>query len=45
MMDIESRLMALRDEGYAAFTAKLIPNLPPDRIIGVRVPQIRLLAK
>ena len=45
MMDIESRLMALRDEGYAAFTAKLIPNLPPDRVIGVRAPHIRLLAK
>lgn len=44
-MTIQERLFALRDEKYAAFSAKLIPNLPPDRFIGVRSPQLRTLAK
>ena len=44
-MTIQERLFSLRDEKYAAFSAKLIPNLPPDRFIGVRSPQLRALAK
>lgn len=39
------RLLALRDEQYAAFNAKLIPNIDPTRIIGVRAPLIRRLAR
>lgn len=42
---ILSRLQALRDEPYAAFQAKIIPNIPADRFIGVRVPQLRKVAK
>lgn len=44
-MTIEERLFALHDEKYAAFTAKLIPNVNPDCIIGVRAPQMRQLAR
>ena len=44
-MNIREELFALRDEGYAAFQAKLIPGVPPARIIGVRVPERRKLAK
>ena len=44
-MKIQEELFALRDEGYAAFQAKLIPGVPTTRIIGVRVPELRKLAK
>lgn len=44
-MDIQEKLFSLRDENYAAFSAKLIPTVPADRFIGVRSPQLRALAK
>ena len=44
-MKIREELFALRDEGYAAFQQKLIPGIPPARVIGVRVPELRKLAK
>lgn len=44
-MTIQERLFALRDEKYATFTSKLIPNIDPDRIIGVRSPLIAQLAR
>lgn len=44
-MSIQERLFSLRDEKYAAFSAKLIPNVEPDSFIGVRSPQLRALAK
>lgn len=43
--EIRERLFALRDEKYAAFQAKLIPNIPAEKIIGVRVPEVRKLGK
>ena len=42
---IGERMLALRDEEYGAFQRRLIPTLDPARIIGVRVPQLRKLAK
>ncbi len=30
---------------YAQFTRKLIPNIPPDSVLGVRTPQLRAMAK
>ena len=33
---IRQRLLALRDEKNAAFVAKLISNIPPERILGAR---------
>lgn len=44
-MTIQEKLFSLRDEKYAAFSAKLIPNVEADRFIGVRSPQLRTLAK
>jgi len=44
-MNIREELFALRDEGYAAFQQKLIPGVPPACVIGVRVPELRKLAK
>ncbi len=38
-------LMQLRDSDYQAFQARLIPNIPAERIIGVRTPELRRLAK
>ena len=34
----------MRDEGYKAFHAKLVPTLDPERIIGVRTPKLRRYA-
>ena len=44
-MLLQEKLFSLRDEKYAAFSAKLIPTVAPDRFIGVRSPQLRALAK
>ena len=43
--EIRERLYAMRDESYRAFQAKLIPNLDPERMIGVRTPALRSFAK
>lgn len=42
---IRNRLFALQDLSYRDFSAKLIPNIYEDRIIGIRTPDIRKLAK
>lgn len=42
---IKQKLNSLKDEKYKTFTAKLIPNINSDLVIGVRIPQIRNLAK
>lgn len=42
--EIRARLFALQDTTYQAFNAKLLPTLPPESIIGVRVPLLRKLA-
>lgn len=34
-------IIAERDEEYADFTAKLIPNVPRESIIGVRTPHCK----
>lgn len=43
--DIQKRLFAFQDKEYRDFHAKLIPTINKDTIIGVRSPQIKLLAK
>ncbi len=45
MTGIEARLFALRDEGYRDFSAALIPTVDRARVIGVRTPALRALAK
>ena len=43
--DIHSRLLALRDEKYAQFSAKLIPGFSEEYFIGVRTPLLKSLAR
>lgn len=45
MKAITDSLMELKDEEYAGFHRKLIPNIPPEKVIGVRTPALRKLAK
>ena len=45
MQTILSRLYALADSEYREFQAGLIPNVPKERFVGVRTPQLRALAK
>ena len=40
-----ARLLALAEPGYRDFTAKLLPTLDPERILGVRTPALRALAR
>ncbi len=42
---IQSRLFQLQDLKYKDFHCRLMPNVDPDRVIGVRTPQLRHLAK
>lgn len=42
---IREKLFALQDKEYKAFHAKLMPNVDDDLIIGIRIPELRKLAK
>ena len=44
-MNIRAELEALCDEHYGVFQRRLLPNLRPETIIGVRTPSLRALAK
>ncbi len=44
-MTILDELFLLQDDTYADFHAKLIPTIPRELVIGVRVPTLRKLAK
>ena len=44
-MEIQKELFALQDKKYMKFLSKLTPNISEDTIIGVRIPEIRKLAK
>ena len=39
------RLFAMQDTDYQAFQAKLLPTVPPGKVIGVRLPDLRRCAK
>ena len=45
MKEIYEKLVSLSDEGYKKFHSVLIPDIPPERIIGVRTPLLRSVAK
>ena len=45
MTPIQERLFALQDLSYRAFQSKLMPTVDPSRVIGVRMPALRQLAK
>ena len=44
-MGVLARLMELRDEKHADFQRKLLPTVAKDRVIGVRTPALRALAR
>ncbi len=43
--EILARLTELGEEKYRALQIKLTPGVPPERVLGVRVPAVRALAK
>lgn len=43
--EILQRLFALQDNKYQAFQSKLIPSVATETVIGVRVPELRRLAR
>ena len=45
MTGLQQQLAALADEDYRLFHQKLVPNLDPETILGVRVPKLRQFAK
>lgn len=45
MTKVQKRLFEVADKQYALFQAKLIPNIPQERVIGVRVPVLRKIAR
>lgn len=45
MSEITSRLIVLREPDYAAFMGRLLPNVPAEKILGVRSPALRALAR
>lgn len=44
-MTIYERLLEAQDLEYKDFQSKLVPNISPDTMIGVRTPQLRAIAK
>ena len=44
-MNIQDRLFALQDGKFRDFNAALIPNIEKERVIGVRTPELRKLAR
>ncbi|UUV99429.1 DNA alkylation repair protein [Vagococcus luciliae] len=45
MTSVQATLFSMQDRAYKIFNAKLIPTISPDKVIGVRMPQLRKLAK
>ncbi len=45
MTDIRNELLSMADEKYRDFHSKLMPTVPKERVIGIRVPILRKFAK
>ncbi len=43
--ELQSHLMSIQDLEYRAFQSKLMPTIPKQKIIGIRTPLLRQLAK
>jgi len=43
--EIRKELDSMKDADYRSFQIKLIPSVDPDRVVGVRTPQLRAFAK
>lgn len=44
-MDLTKRLLTMQNEKFKAFNSSLIPNIPGDKFIGIKTPQLRSIAK
>ncbi|MBQ2062023.1 MAG: DNA alkylation repair protein [Oscillospiraceae bacterium] len=44
-MTLYDRLTEVKDDAYRAFQTKLVPNISPETIIGVRTPEMRKIAR
>ena len=44
-MDIKKRLLEMQDVAYRDFHARLMPTVSKEKIIGIRIPEIKKLAK
>ncbi|MBQ4424824.1 MAG: DNA alkylation repair protein [Lachnospiraceae bacterium] len=44
-MTLYERLLEEKDDAYREFQARLVPNVPPETILGVRTPAMRKIAK
>lgn len=44
-MTLYHELLAVKDDAYRALQTKLVPNVPPETIVGVRTPDLRRIAK
>lgn len=44
-MTLYDRLISVKDDAYRAFQTKLVPNIPPETILGVRTPEMRKIAR
>ena len=44
-MTLYDRLNEVKDEAYREFQIRLVPNVPPETIVGVRTPEMRRIAK
>lgn len=42
---ITDRLFEMQDTGYRDFQRRLMPDIPKEKVIGVRTPALRKLAK
>ena len=41
---LRDRLFSLQDTAYRDFHSRLIPNIDPERVIGIRTPALRAFA-
>ena len=44
-MKVIEELIKLQDKDYGDFHSKLIPDMPREKLIGVRTPDVRKLSK
>ncbi len=45
MTPLQKKLFSMQDVSYRDFTAKLIPNIPKETVIGIRTPHLRAFSK
>ncbi|MBR0461773.1 MAG: DNA alkylation repair protein [Erysipelotrichaceae bacterium] len=43
--EIKKKLLSLKDEEYRQFVARLVPNIDPETILGIKTPEMRALAR